>query len=59
MASISKNAYIDRLDDLVNKLNNIYNRNFKMEPVDVKSSTFNDFNMKKIIKALNSKLVIS
>ena len=30
-----------------------------MEPVDVKSSTYNDFNMKKIIKALNSKLVIS
>ena len=59
MASISKNAYIDRLDDLVNKLNNIYNRNFKMEPVDVKSSTYNGFNMKKIIKALNSKLVIS
>ena len=37
MASISKNAYIDKLDDIVNKYNNTY-RTIKMKPVDVKPS---------------------
>ena len=38
MASISKNAYIDKLDDIVNKYNNTYHRTIKMKPVDVKPS---------------------
>ena len=36
MTSISKNVYIDKLDDIVNKYNNIYHREIKMKPVDVK-----------------------
>ena len=44
MTSISKNVYIDKLDDIVNKYNNTYNRSIKMKPVDVKSSTYIDFN---------------
>ena len=44
MSSISKNAYIDKLDDIVNKYNNTYHRSIKMKPVDVKLSIYLDFN---------------
>ena len=37
MSLISKNVYIDELDDLINKCNNTYHRTVKM---DVKSSTY-------------------
>ena len=37
MTSISKNVYIDKLDDVVNKCNNTYHSTIKMKPVDVKS----------------------
>ena len=43
IASISEDVYIDKLDDIVNKLNNIYNRTLKMMPINVKSSTYIDF----------------
>ena len=45
MTSISKNVYIDKLDDIINKYNNTYHRTIKMKPVDVKSSTYIDFNI--------------
>ena len=35
--------YIDKLDDIVNKLNNKYDRTLKMMPINVKSSTYIDF----------------
>ena len=44
MNSISKNVYIDKLDDIVNKYINTYHRTIKMKPVGVKSSTYIDFN---------------
>ena len=40
MTSISKNVYIAKLDDIVNKYNNIYHSTIKMKPVDVKPSTY-------------------
>ena len=40
MTSISKNVYIDKLDDKVNKYNNIYHNTIKMKTVDVKSNTY-------------------
>ena len=40
MTSISKNVYIAKLDDIVNKCNNIYHSTIKMKPVDVKPSTY-------------------
>ena len=40
---ISKNMYINKLDDLVNKCNNIYHSTIKMKLVNVKSSTYIDF----------------
>ena len=40
MASISKNVYIDKLDDIVNKYNNTYHITIKIKPVDVKLNTY-------------------
>ena len=39
MTSISKNVYIDKLDDIVNKCNNKYHRTIKIKPIDVKDNT--------------------
>ena len=36
LTSISKNVYIDKLDDIVNKYNNTYYRTIKMKEVDIK-----------------------
>ena len=36
MFLISKNVCINKLDDIVNKYNNIFQRTIKMKPVDVK-----------------------
>ena len=46
IASVSKNVYINKLDDLVNKYNNTYHSTIKIKPVDVKSSMFIDFDKK-------------
>ena len=40
MTSISKNVYIDKLDDIVNEYNNTYHRTIKMKPIDVKNNTY-------------------
>ena len=37
--TISKNVYIDKLDDIVSKYNNKYHDTNKMKPVDVKPNT--------------------
>ena len=58
MTSISKNMYIDKLDDIVTNFNNAYHRTIKMKFVDVKSSTYIEFNKKTIRKVLNLKLFI-
>ena len=42
MTSISKNVYIDKLNNIVNEYNNTYHRKIKMKPVDVKDNTYND-----------------
>ena len=43
MTSISKNVYIDKLDDIVSKYNNTYNSTIKMKSADVKDNTYIDF----------------
>ena len=40
MTSISKNVYIDKLDDIVNKYNKTYHNTIKMKHVDAKTSTY-------------------
>ena len=42
MTLISKNVYIDKLDDIVNKYNNTCRSTIKMKSVDVKSNTYID-----------------
>ena len=37
---ISKNVYIDELDDTVNEYSNTYHRTIKMKPVDIKSGNY-------------------
>ena len=39
MTSISKNMYIDKLDDIVNEYNNTKHRTTKMKPIDLKDNT--------------------
>ena len=39
MTSISKNVYIDKLDDIVDEYNNTKHRTIKMKPIDVKDMT--------------------
>ena len=43
MTSISKNVYIDKLDDRVDEYNNTYRKTIKMKPIDVKDNTYIDF----------------
>ena len=38
MTSISKNVYIDKLDDIVNEYNNTKYRTTKMKPIGVKDN---------------------
>ena len=40
MTSISKNVYIDKLDDIVDEYNNTYHTTIKMKPIDVKDNTY-------------------
>ena len=40
MNSISKNVYIDKLNNIVNEYNNTYHRAIKMKPIDVKDNTY-------------------
>ena len=42
MTAISKNMYINKLDDTVDEDNNTY-RSIKMKPIDVKDNTYIDF----------------
>ena len=58
MTSISKNVYIVKLNDIVNKYNITYHSTIKMKPVGVKSSTYIDSSKKIMKKILNLKLVI-
>ena len=50
MTSVSKNVYIDKLDDIVNEYNKTFHRTIKMKPVDVKDNTYID-----CIKNVNGK----
>ena len=43
MTSISKKAYINKLDDIVKKYNNTYHTSIKMKSVDVKDNTYIGF----------------
>ena len=46
MTAISKNVYIDKLDDIVDEYNNTYHKTINMKPVDVKGNAYIDFENK-------------
>ena len=46
MTSVSKNVFINELDDIVNKFDNRCDNTIKTEPVDITSSTYIDFDKK-------------
>ena len=46
MTSISKNMYINKLDDIINKYNNTFHSTIKMKLVDVKSRAYINFDKK-------------
>ena len=56
MTSVSKNVYINKLDDIVNEYKNIYHRTIKMKPVDVKDNTYIDSNKEVDDKGPKSKV---
>ena len=67
MTSVSKNVYINKLDDIVGEYSNTYHRTTKMKPVDVKDNTYTDFKkevndkdpkFKEFKEFLNTKIVL-
>ena len=50
MTAVSKNVYVDKLDDAVNEYNNTYHRTIKMRPIKIKNNTYFDY-----IKEVNNK----
>ena len=44
LRAISKNVYVDVLDDIVNKYNNTVHRTIKMKPIDVTNDSFAEYN---------------
>ena len=45
MTSISKNVYIDKLNDIANEYNNTYQKTIKMTPVQVTSDNYLEYNV--------------
>ena len=45
MTALSKNVYIYRLDDIIDKCDNKYHRAIKIKSTDVKTSTRIDFDV--------------
>ena len=56
MTSVSKNVYIDQLDDIVNEYNNTYHRTIKMKPIDVRDNTY--INIGKEVNVKDSKFKV-
>ena len=56
MTLISKNVYIDKLDDIVKDYNITYHKSIKMKPVDVKDNTY--INVKKEVNDKNPKFEV-
>ena len=50
MTAVSKNVYVDKLDDAVNEYNNTYHRTIKIRPIKIKDNTYFDY-----IKEVNNK----
>ena len=58
MTSVSKNVYIDKLDDIVHEYNNTYHRKLRLNQLMLKIIHMLTPEKNLMIKILNSKLVI-
>ena len=56
MTEVSKNVYINKFNNIVEKYNNLYQRTIKMKPVDVKWSIYIDFDIESNAKYPRFKL---
>ena len=43
MTAISKDAYFDVLDDIIDEYDNAYHKTIKMKPVDVRDNSFIEY----------------
>ena len=57
MTTISKNVYIDVLNDIVNKFNNTVHRTIKLKPIDFTNDSHVEYNEEFNKKVLNLKLM--
>ena len=57
MTAISKNAYFDVFDDIVNKYNNTVHNTIKTKPIDVTDDSYAEYNQDFNKKILNLKLM--
>ena len=55
ITSLSKNVYIDNLNDIVNECSNTHHRTIKMKPVDVKNNKYIDSMEQHSSKEVNDK----
>ena len=58
MISVSKNVYVNKLDDIVNEYNNTYQRTIKIKPDNVKSGNYVEYNVSSNEKIQTLKFVI-
>ena len=58
MTSTSKNAYIDKLDDIVSEYKNTYHRTIKMNPIDINLSMYIGFKKENAISGLKGKEIL-
>ena len=56
MTLISRNVYVDKLDEIVNQYNNTYHKTIKMKPVDISLCMYIEFNIKNNKGIVNLKL---
>ena len=63
MTTISKNVYVDLLDDIVNRYNNTVHKTIKIKPIDVTNDSYaecsEDFNKKGPKFKVNGHVIIS
>ena len=57
MATISKNVYIDVLNDLVNRCNSTVHKTIKIKPIDVTNDSYAEYSEDFNKKVLNLKLM--
>ena len=58
MDLISKTLYTDKLAAIVDRSNNAYYRTMKIKSIDIKTTTYIDFDVKILTKILNLKVMI-